>query len=403
MAKPGVMSLTASKGNAGLNQRRFVLIGNAGSVRVEGFQQALAAFRQPSVLVSYADLLSGRVHLAHRVEQGDVVRLESPGRDWLVEQALLLAGADIADDEDGESIFNRLSRREIETSNFEQGRLWASRQWFLGWRETLRFIAAQLGECAPHRVMNAPHEIAEMFDKPRCHRTLRDHDVPVPRTLGVIRSYDDLTEKMRAGECRRVFVKLAHGSSAAGIVAFRTDGGQRFESYTSTEVVRKDGQVRLYNSRRIRKILCEKEIAEVIDALCGHRAHVEEWLPKASFEGRTFDLRVVVMAGRTRHIVVRLSRSPMTNLHLLNERADADALRAIVPEAAWKAALETCRRATELYPQSFLCGADLMFMRGFGRHAILELNAFGDLLPGTRCDGEDTYQAQVRLISRNET
>ena len=43
-------------------------------------------------------------------------------------------------------------------------------------------------------------------------------------------------------------------------------------------------------------------------------------MPKAGLAGHVFDLRVVVIAGRARHAVVRMSRGPMTNLHLLNRR-----------------------------------------------------------------------------------
>ena len=69
------------------------------------------------------------------------------------------------------------------------------------------------------------------------------------------------------------------------------------------------------------------EIAALIDALCSHRVHVEEWIPKAGLDGHTLDLRVVVIDGTARQIVARLSRSPMTNLHLLNERGDPAAVR----------------------------------------------------------------------------
>ena len=37
--------------------------------------------------------------------------------------------------------------------------------------------------------------------------------------------------------------------------------------------------------------------AELVNAVCKQRVHVERWLPKASFGGRVFDLRVVVIAG----------------------------------------------------------------------------------------------------------
>src|SRR4029077_16576443 len=99
------------------------------------------------------------------------------------------------------------------------------------------------------------------------------------------------------------------------------------------------------NSRRIRRYEQAGEIAELIDALCRERVHVEQWVPKAALEGMAFDLRVVVIAGRAEHVVPRLGRGPMTNLHLKNRRGDVAALRAKMESPDWEAALHTCRRA----------------------------------------------------------
>ena len=60
-------------------------------------------------------------------------------------------------------------------------------------------------------------------------------------------------------------------------------------------------------------------------------AIVEEWLPKAVFQGKQFDLRVVVIKGVAKHFVVRLGNSPMTNLHLGNARGDAALFRETIP------------------------------------------------------------------------
>jgi len=245
--------------------------------------------------------------------------------------------------------------------------------------------------------MNCTDDIALMFDKPRCHETLSSNGVSVPRALGCPRSFDDLMERMTARSCRRVFIKLAHGSSASGIVAYRTDG-QRHQATTTVEMVRKGNDLLLYNSRRIRVYQDLDEIAELVDALCRHRVHVEEWLPKAGFAGRTFDLRVVVIAGRARHTVVRLSHSPMTNLHLLNGRGDADALRACMRPGVWEAAMHTCEAAMACFKGSLYGGVDLLFTPDFKRHAVLEVNAFGDLLPEVLHDGLDTYDAEVQAF-----
>jgi hypothetical protein len=39
-----------------------------------------------------------------------------------------------------------------------------------------------------------------------------------------------------------------------------------------------------------------------------------------------------------------------------------------------------------------------MFSPDFHRHAIAEVNAFGDLLPGLLNDGRDTYAQQIEVL-----
>jgi hypothetical protein len=39
-----------------------------------------------------------------------------------------------------------------------------------------------------------------------------------------------------------------------------------------------------------------------------------------------------------------------------------------------------------------------MFSSDWSRHAVAEVNAFGDLLPGLLVDGRDTYAAQLAAL-----
>src|SRR6266540_1667539 len=374
--------------SASSDERRdhFVVIGNPGSRRIELFQAALNELRLPAAqVVSYLDLLSGNEALPRSVRDGTVVRIESPGKDFEVERALIAAGADAADADE----------------RFDRGRILYPRQWYLGYCATLRLIELQLAECPPPRPlpqwMNSPAEIALMFDKIACHQALGSRGAPVAPSFGAVGSFDELGERMKERNWRRVFVKLAYGSSASGVVAYQTDG-RRHQATTTVETARRDGELRLYNSRRIRVYRDWREIAELIDALCRHRVHVEQWLPKAGFDNRTFDLRVVVIAGRACHTVARLSRSPMTNLHLLNERGDEDAVRERVGRAAWDAAMLDCERAMECFPESLYAGVDLLFTPDFRRRAVIEVNAFGDLLPGVFWQGQETYAAELRAM-----
>ena len=378
----------------------FVVIGNPGGRRIELFQAALNELRLPAAqVVSYLDLLSGKEALPRSVRDGTVVRIESPGKDFEVERALIAAGAEAADDDER---FDRVSRRAAQDLSFERGRILYPRQWYLGYCSTLRLIEKQLAERPPPRPlpqwMNSPAEIALMFDKIACHQSLGSRGAPVAPSLGAVGSFDELGERMKERNWRRVFVKLAYGSSASGVVAYQTDG-RRHQATTTVETARQNGELRLYNSRRIRVYRDRREIAELINALCRHRVHVEQWLPKAGFDNRTFDLRVVVIAGRACHTVARLSRSPMTNLHLLNERGDEDAVREKVGRAVWDAAMRNCELAMECFPGSLYAGIDLLFTPDYRRQVVLEVNAFGDLLPGVFWQGLETYAAELLLCT----
>jgi hypothetical protein len=131
---------------------------------------------------------------------------------------------------------------------------------------------------------------------------------------------------------------------------------------------------------------------------------VERWLPKATLDGRVFDLRVVVIGGEPTHAVVRTSRTPMTNLHLGGARGDLGAVQRALGQERWQRALDVCARAAACFPGSPMVGVDLLVGAGLNRFAVCEVNAFGDLLPGLTglpggpAEGLDTYAAQVAWL-----
>ncbi|NUU22123.1 MAG: STM4014 family protein, partial [Streptomycetaceae bacterium] len=248
---------------------------------------------------------------------------------------------------------------------------------------------------------NDPDDIAVTFDKRLAHARLDRAGIPVPRALDAgdgVRSYADLRARMRAGRIPRVFVKPAHGSSASGVVALETSG-PRVQATTSVELVRTAAGTALFNSLRIRKYRDEADVAELVDALCADGVHVEAWLPKLTLGALAVDLRVLVVAGRATHVVARGSRSPMTNLHLGNARVDVASVRDAVGEPAWRAAMDTCVRTAGCFPRTLHVGVDLLFAVDRRRHAVGEVNAFGDLLPGVLHRGRDTWGEQVRALA----
>jgi glutathione synthase/RimK-type ligase-like ATP-grasp enzyme len=371
----------------------LVIIGNPDNRRVYMFQDALAHFGLPHArAISYADLLCGRVALADVTPRGAIVRIESPGEDFDVERLLLAAGTDAAAAEQSPHI----SGPEAMALPYDKGRILYPRQWYLGYRETLRAIERQLAgyDC---RWMNHPRDIAVMFDKGICHARLVRAGVPVPESLGTVGSFDELDAVMSQAGCGRVFVKPTHGSSASGVVAYEVRGS-RHQATTTVEMISVNGELRLYNSLRMRVYRDRRQIVCLIDALCRHGVHLERWVPKAGIDRHTFDLRLVVIGGQTRHAVVRQSQSPITNLHLMNMRGNLDAVLARLGEARWQAVRETCERAMTCFAGSLYGGIDLLLTPDYRHHKVLEINAFGDLLPHLLWNGMDTYQAEVQAL-----
>jgi glutathione synthase/RimK-type ligase-like ATP-grasp enzyme len=348
----------------------------------------------PALTVSWLDFLHGTVRLDELLAHGAVLRIESPGEDPAVEAALLSLGAGEADPEENSQ---RLSRQAIARQLPDPGLILCPRQWFLGFRAALGEIERQLAAAPGAASMNAPRDIVAMFDKQECHRRFRLFGLPTPPTLGRVRQFEDLLTQMRGCGWTRVFVKPAHGSSASGMVALAVRGSQ-VAAYSTVEMVRKAGGLRLYNSLRIRRYDQWREVAELIDALCREVVVVERWLPKACLAGQALDLRVVVIAGQARHTVVRISSSPFTNLHLGNRRGNLAEVRGQMKPADWDAAMADAAAALQPFPDSLYGGVDLLIETGWQRHALLEVNAFGDLLPGLEVEGKDIYATEIDAV-----
>ncbi|MDO0929421.1 STM4014 family protein [Streptomyces sp. TG1A-8] len=367
-APPAVRAVSPSR-------PRFAVVGNPDDRRVSLFADAVRAAGLPAPrVVPWRDVLRDR---GADFAADEIVRVDTPG---------------------GNAEVDRLLRGASDPTRVE-----GSARWYAGFTAALRGLRGGIR-------LADPGDLAVLFDKRGCHGVLDGAGVPVPAspTSGPngapVRGWDDVRALMREHRMPRLFVKPAHGSSASGVLAVESGRG-RIRATTSVELTA-DG--RLHNSLRVRRYEREQDLAAVVDALAPDGLHVERWLPKASQGGRTADLRVVVVAGRATHAVVRTSRSPLTNLHLGGGRGDLDAARRAVEAAGarWADVLGVCERAASCFPRTLCVGVDLLPAVGWRRALVGEVNAFGDLLPrltglpGSGAEGLDTYGAQVAAVLR---
>ena len=366
---------------------RFVVVGNLGCRRVELFQAALCRMEQPPAHpVLWTDLLAGRTTLGEHLRRGDIVRFESPGRDTGVQQQLLARGVQEAEHEG----FRFLGGEVVE----EKGRVLPSRQWFLGLRSLFDSLRVELRAQSSLRFMHDLSDCLTMSDKIACHALLLEAGVNVAPSLGEIECFEALEDKMQRKGWSRVFGKLVHGSSASGVFAVQTQQG-KWRAQTTVEMVECDGETRLYNSRRPQIYHSKRDIARLVNALGRDRLYAERWLPKATLGAQSFDCRFVVLRGHIRHSIMRLANGPLTNLHLGNDRAPVGALQERLGDERWQKVEDTARRAMALFPASLFVGADVAFSPSYEHHAVLELNAWGDLLPTVLHEGRDCYEDQI--------
>lgn len=243
--------------------------------------------------------------------------------------------------------------------------------------------------------LNPPGGICRVLDKRACKEELAGHGVPVtdmfPERIG---SAGELFGAMERHRCYAVFVKPVFCSGAAGVMAYRrTPGGDREAAYASCRL--RGGE--LVNTKTLYRMEDSGEIRRLLDAVLSLGAVVERWYPKSSFQGKSYDLRVVWQFGRAAFIVVRQSRGPVTNLHLNNAAMELGRLS--LSEDTLSEISGTCSAAMSVFPELAMAGIDILLERGSMRPRIIEINGQGDLMYQDIFHENRIYREQIRYMA----
>jgi hypothetical protein len=371
----------------------IVVLGAASGPRAEAFASALAKLGRPAAhFLSYAQFVESPERLATLLGPNGLLRFDTPDRDPADLAALYALGLEEAKRQriatlEGEALAHAVTTK---------GLIGSPAQLAFGLARALAQAATIARTCGA-RLLAEPGDIAAAFDKSRASERLEVSGIPVARRLGDIADADELLERMSAACLRRVFIKLRYGASAAGMTAFALGPAGRMVAYTTATF---GAQGELYATRAVRRLDDRRQIVRLIDDLAFLGLHVEAWLPKAGVSERTADLRVIVIGGKPVFNVMRMSRHPMTNLHLGGTRASPEPLRQRVGEAAWSAMIESCAAAARAFPSCFMLGIDAAILADDRSHAVFEVNAFGDHVKGVTFDGCTPQEWQILQYSR---
>ena len=242
--------------------------------------------------------------------------------------------------------------------------------------------------------LNDPTDIAEVLDKRRCKERLVQKGVPVTHMYGESFSHsEELFAFMREHRLGQVFVKPLRGSGAAGVAALRySPGNGRLALYTCA-ALEEDG---IFNTKRMRRME-GREGAALLDKLLKLDCVVERWYGKETFQGYCYDLRVIVQGGQIDYILPRLSKGPITNLHLNNRSMEFTDLN--LDKGTVERISEVCLKAGECYPRLKSIGMDVLLERGSRSPRVIEMNAQGDLLHKDVYGENRIYRRQIRLMT----
>jgi hypothetical protein len=370
---------------------RFALIANPGSERALGFMAACRSRGLPEpLLFPWEELLFWAANFQEWLGKADALRIETPAGNPAVERLLLAHGA--ADLAACEPEYPSLDAEECLELPPDDGELRNQRQWYLGLRSVLNEFGAYC-DSSGLPAMNHPAGIIRMFDKEATRNLLMEAGVPVAASAGICLNFEHLVSLMDLHGWDRIFLKPCHGSSASGVMAISRGPRGPWQAFTSAKL---EG-LRIRNSKNPLRLTDPADIRMTVDAVCQQRALVERWFPKMSIGGRTCDFRILVIAGRARHVAVRTSTTPITNLHLRNRRGELQEVIDKIGTAAWEEALATAEAAAACFPDCHYCGVDLMIGARGHRSVVAELNAFGDHLHRERWEGMNPWEAELAL------
>lgn len=363
----------------------WLIIGSGSDTRVQKFQHALAAAGlAPARVVAYTE--DWQTVLPEWLTPSTFLRIEAPNRLADV-RCLMKKGFNGATSAGLTAYCDAL----VDNSTLENGEFFAPHQFYFGLKSKLQQLYELIQQKPIAGTMNHIPDVVTFFDKQHCHQQLNNHGIPLPSALYDVSSYNDLREKMREGDLNNVFIKTRFGSGASGIIALKTNGS-KVQSLTTVE----QANGRLYNTRNLQRCANEVDVGALIDRLCQWGVQCESWVPKATIKEKQSDCRILLVDGAPDFIVLRKSKTPITNLHLMNERAKIDELIVRAGNDTWQRVLNTCDKIAGIFPKSFQIALDITVHRNLRNHSVLELNAFGDFLQNIKHQGMGTHAWQLQ-------
>jgi hypothetical protein len=368
---------------------KFLVIGDASGRRVNAFVECLKKLNIYSyTIITWLEILQDSSIFHESLQENTIIKLEPPEKDMEIYRELLKLG----------QLHKGLTIREINEIDFSYYPIIAPRQWYEGFQNLLEQMERAC-EDSPHKnivVMNHFKETLIMMDKSKTYDFLADkinkYEFYLPPKVDASASYKEFKE-IHGDKNLKCFIKLRYGSGGTGVLAYKSNPrlGQE-KLWTSLNFEKIKGEKIFYSNNKVNYFDDKDMVRECIDWVLQSGAHIEQWIPKATYKGLSFDTRAFVIHKKAEYLISRLSKNPITNLHLGNKRMDSGDMMS-------KENIAMISRASEdvmkLFNRSLYAGIDVVCSTGYKPY-IIDVNPFGDLFHNLIGTDENLHYIEIK-------
>ncbi|WBW98353.1 STM4014 family protein [Oceanirhabdus sp. W0125-5] len=369
-------------------KNKFLLIGDLTGRRMSCFIDCLNMLEiNEYKVIDWMDVLKDTSILEKYIESNTIIKLEPPEKNMEIYRGFLKRGV-------SEGV---ICDKEINKLDFSDFPIIAPKQWYRGFSSVIEDIEKLKNSYFNKDVyfMNDLKETLIMMDKEQSYKLLKEqnnnYDFSLPERLESPRDYDTFKE-IYGDRYMKCFIKLRYGSGSTGVLAYSYNPRTLQEKvYTSMNVEELKGKKRFFSNYRVHCVEDKKKIKDMIDWVLFNGAHIEKWIPKSTHEGRFFDTRSFVINKESRYLISRLSKGPITNLHLKNKRLES---KDFISDDNIERIKKASEDVMKIFNRSLYAGIDVVTTQSYKPY-IIDVNPFGDLLHNLLGTKENVHYLEI--------
>lgn len=363
----------------------FVIIGDLVGRRIEAFTKCLKQLELNNFkIITWAEILKDIAVLEKNLEPNTIIKLEPPEKDMEIYRALLKYGHEKGS----------LSDSYIDKIDFSDYKIIAPKQWYYGFELISKKIKSicEKNKLKNLYLMNDIDEMLIMMDKKQTYKHLNQQletaKFNLPKKFHTPENYEEFQD-LYGNKPMKAFIKLRYGSGSTGVLGY-ANNPKRKEMVIYTSLNNDNGN--FYSNYKVNRFTEKNKIQTLINWVLDNGAHIESWIPKAKHHKKAFDTRSFVIDKESKYLLTRLSKTPITNLHLKNERANSS-------EIMTKSNLQIVRSASEdvmnIFNKSLYSGIDVVTTED-NKPYIIDVNPFGDLFHNLLGTDQNVYFLEIK-------